>query len=151
VASGQLIQAMLSIRSIASIEVEMQIKHYQQLIAWKKAIALVTNVYSVTATFPRDEVYGLTSQLRREAVSIPSNIAEGQGRATKGEFIQFLGHSRGSLFEVETQLAISRNLGYITSEQQTYLSSELSELGRILNGLITSLQQKRDYALATSH
>jgi four helix bundle protein len=129
----------------------MQVKHYQQLIAWKKAIALVTNIYSVTAAFPRAEVYGLTSQLRRAAVSVPSNIAEGQGRATKGEFIQFLGHSRGSLFEVETQLEISRNLGYITSERQTYLSNELSEVGRILNGLITSLQQKPDRSLATRH
>ena len=129
----------------------MQVKHYQQLIAWKKAISLVTNVYSATATFPRDEIYGLTSQLRRAAVSIPSNIAEGQGRATKGEFIQFLCHSRGSLFEVETQIEISRNLGYITSQQQSCFTSEISELGRILNGLITSLQQKRDRSLATSH
>jgi four helix bundle protein len=129
----------------------MQVKHYPQLIAWKKAIALVTNIYSVTATFPRAEIYGLTSQLRRAAVSVPSNIAEGQGQATKGEFIQFLGHSRGSLFEVETQLEISRKLGYITPEQQTYLSNELSEVGRILNGLITSLQQKPDRSLATSH
>ena len=76
----------------------MQVKHHQELIAWKKGIALVTNVYSLTAGFPRHEVYGLSSQLRRAAVSIPSNIAEGQGRATKGEFVQFLGHSRGSLF-----------------------------------------------------
>jgi len=129
----------------------MQVKHYQQLIAWQKAIVLVTDVYSLTATFPRDEIYGLTSQLRRAAVSIPSNIAEGQGRATKGEFIQFLCHARGSLFEVETQLEIGRNLGYIATEQQTPLASELSELGRILNGLITSLQQKQSHQLATGH
>jgi len=76
-------------------------------------------------------------------VSIPSNIAEGQGRATKGEFIQFLCHARGSLYEVETQVVISRKLGYITVEQQESLSDALSELGRILNGLITSLQQKK--------
>jgi four helix bundle protein len=149
VVSGQLVSAILLLTALP--EGEMQVRHYQQLIAWKKAIALVTHVYSLTAIFPRDEMYGLISQLRRAAVSIPSNIAEGQGRATRGEFIQFLCHSRGSLFEVETQLEISRNLGYITSEQLTSLSSELSELGRILNGPITSLQQKRDRALATSH
>ncbi len=100
---------------------------------------------------PRYEIYGLTSQLRRAAVSIPSNIAEGQGRATIGEFIQFLCQARGSLFEVETQFVISRNLGYITTEQQGPFLNQLSELGRILNGLITSLQQKRSNRLATSH
>jgi four helix bundle protein len=119
------------------------LKKYQQLIAWQKAIELVGDIYSLTSAFPRDEIYGLTSQLRRAAVSIPSNIAEGQGRATKGEFIQFLCHSRGSLYEVETQVVISRNLGYIRVEQQESLSDALSELGRILNGLITSLQQKK--------
>jgi four helix bundle protein len=129
----------------------MPVQQYRQLIAWQKAIAVVTRVYSVTATFPRDELYGLTSQLRRAAVSIPSNIAEGQGRATRGEFIQFLCHARGSLFETETQLEISRNLGYITAVQQEQFYNELSELGRILNGLITSLQQKQTRRLATSH
>ena len=121
----------------------MLLKKYQQLIAWQKAIELVGDIYSLTSAFPRDEIYGLTSQLRRAAVSIPSNIAEGQGRATKGEFIQFLCHARGSLYEVETQVVISRNLGYIRVEQQESLSDALSELGRILNGLITSLQQKK--------
>ena len=129
----------------------MQVRHYQQLIAWKKALAVVTDTYAVTKAFARGEIYGLMSQLRRAAVSIPSNTAERQGRATKGEFIQFLSHSRGSLFEVETQLEISRNLGYITSKQQSNLTSAPSELGRILNGLITSLQQRRDRQLVTSH
>jgi four helix bundle protein len=119
----------------------MQVKTYQQLIAWQKAIALVTHIYSVTSKFPRDEIYGLTSQRRAAAVSIPSNIAEGQGRATKGEFIQFLCHARGSLYELETQIVIGRNLAYLTSEQTEALSSSISELGRILNGLITSLQK----------
>jgi four helix bundle protein len=114
-----------------------------QLIAWQRAIELVSDIYSLTSAFPHDEIYGLTSQLRRAAVSIPSNIAEGQGRATKGEFIQFLCHARGSLYEVETQVVISRKLGYITAEQQESLSDALSEPGRILNGLITSLPQKK--------
>jgi four helix bundle protein len=130
----------------------MQVKSYQQLIAWQKAIALVTDIYSITSGFPRDEIYGLTSQLRRAAVSVPSNIAEGQGRATKGEFVQFLCHARGSLYEVETQIVIGTNLGYIPGEQQEWLSVRIAELGRILNGLITSLQTvDRKHFLATDH
>lgn len=131
----------------------MQVKSYQQLIVWQKAIALVTEIYKVSSMFPREEVYGLTSQLRRAAVSVPSNIAEGQGRATKGEFIQFLCHARGSLYEVETQILIGGNLGYITFEQQQSLISSVTELGRILNGLITTLQEQRQHAErpATDH
>jgi len=130
----------------------MQLRKYQELIAWQKAIALVTEVYSATSAFPHTEIYGLTSQLRRAAVSIPSNIAEGQGRATKGEFIQFLCHARGSLHEVETQVVIARNLGYLSAEKQDLLLDELGELGRILNGLIASLQQKQARSsLATGH
>jgi four helix bundle protein len=132
---------------------QMQVKSYQQLIAWQQAIALVTDIYSITSTFPRDEIYGLTSQLRRAAVSVPSNIAEGQGRATRGEFVQFLCHARGSLYEVETQIVVGTNLGYITYEQQQSLALRVSELGRILNGLITSLQKAdhSQFCLATSH
>jgi four helix bundle protein len=130
----------------------MQLKKYQELIAWQKAIAVVSEIYSLTSAFPKAEIYGLTSQLRRAAVSIPSNIAEGQGRATKAEFIQFLCHARGSLYEAETQVVISRNLGYLTLEQQELLFAALGELGRILNGLITSLQQKQvRSSLATGH
>jgi len=120
----------------------VQLKHYQQLIAWQKAIALVTEIYSATKSFPRDEIYGLTSQLRRAAVSVPSNIAEGQGRATRGEFVQFLCHARGSLFEVETQIIIASNLHYIALEARDVLLDRITELGRILNGLVASLQRK---------
>jgi four helix bundle protein len=88
-------------------------RSYRELVIWQKAVALVIEVYSITKGFPRDEIYGLTSQLRRSAVSIPSNIAEGQGRATKGEFIQFLCHARGSLFELETQIVMAKELAYI--------------------------------------
>jgi four helix bundle protein len=118
------------------------LKHYQQLIAWQKAIALVTEVYSATKSFPRDEIYGLTSQIRRAAVSVPSNIAEGQGRATRGEFVQFLGHARGSLCEVETQIVIAANLHYIAPDIRNMLSDRITELGRILNGLIASLEKR---------
>jgi 23S rRNA-intervening sequence protein len=81
-----------------------KISSYKDLVVWKKSVELVTDVYASTAGFSREEMFGLTSQLRRSAVSVPSNIAEGQGRATKGEFIQFLAHARGSLFELETQV-----------------------------------------------
>ena len=115
------------------------LRSYRELIAWQKSVDLVTEIYSVTKGFPRDEIYGLTSQLRRSAVSVPSNIAEGQGRATKGEFIQFLCHARGSLFELETQIVIAEKLGYITPEIESRVASMITEVARILNGLLTSL------------
>ncbi len=86
---------------------------YKDLIAWTKAMELVTEIYRITQGVPKEEVYGLTSQIRRAAVSLPSNIAEGQGRLSKGEFQQFLGQARGSLMEVETQTLIAVNLGYL--------------------------------------
>ncbi len=89
---------------------------YRDLRAWQEAMNLVTEVYRVTRTFPKDELYALVSQLRRAAVSIPSNLAEGHGRNSRNEFRQFIGQARGSLSEVETQLEIAKNLGYINSE-----------------------------------
>jgi len=128
----------------------MPVKKYQELIAWQKAIALVTKVYEMTRKFPGDEIYGLTSQLRRAAVSIPSNIAEGQGRASTGEFIQFLCHARGSLYEVETQVIVAQNLRYISDGQRDKVIDAASELGRILNGLINSVQYRKKES-ATGH
>ena len=121
----------------------MQVKSYQDLIVWQKAISLVTEIYTLTAQFPGHEIYGLSSQLRRASVSIPSNIAEGHGRATRGEFIQFLGHARGSLCEVQTQIFIAHKLGYITGKQEQAVIALTDELGRILNGLITSIVRKK--------
>ena len=92
---------------------------------------------SVTRQFPRDELYGLTSQLRRAAVSIPSNIAEGKGRVSDKELNVFLCHARGSLHEVETQLLIAKHLGYIGDQQALQLSALSKEVGRLLNGLIS--------------
>jgi four helix bundle protein len=113
-------------------------KHdFRNLVAWQKAIAFVTDVYRATKTFPKEELYGLTSQIRRAAVSIPSNIAEGQGRLTRGEFRQFLGHAKGSLAELETQLVISENLGYFNNPGP--LLEQLHEVARLLNGLLNSL------------
>jgi four helix bundle protein len=132
------------------------VKQYQDLIAWQKAIALVTEIYKASSSFPRDEMYGLASQLRRAAVSVPSNIAEGQGRASTGEFIQFLCHARGSLFELETQITVANNLAYLSNVQRDVLIERVSELGKILNGLIASVQSRKragagHQALATSH
>ena len=118
---------------------QRKIRSYRDLVVWQKSVELVTAVYTATSDFPRQEVFGLTSQLRRCAVSAPSNIAEGQGRATKGEFIQFLSHARGSLFELETQLCIARKLGYLSPESSLILEKQAEEVARILNGLLTSL------------
>ncbi len=114
---------------------------YRDLIAWQKAIAFVTEVYRSTAQFPAHELYGLRSQLQRAAISVPSNIAEGQGRNTTGEFKQFLGHARGSLLEIETQLLISQNLGYLSQAEADHLLASCGELFRIVNGLLFSLDK----------
>ncbi len=114
---------------------------YKDLIAWRKAIAFVTEIYSLTAKFPSHEIYGLTSQLRRAAVSVPSNIAEGQGRNTKGEFRQFVGQARGSLLEVETQLLIASKLGYLNEAESNKLLAGCGEVFRIVNGLLQSLEE----------
>jgi four helix bundle protein len=99
---------------------------YRDLIAWRKAMDLVTKIYRVTQSFPRDELYGLTNQLRRAAVSVPSNIAEGQARFSPKEFHHFLSHARGSLVEIETQLTIAQNLGYLTPNQTQPLFDKAS-------------------------
>jgi len=126
----------------------MAVRSYRELVAWKKAIDLVTEIYRSTQSFPRQEMYGLTSQLRRAAVSIPSNIAEGQGRLSRGEFKQFLGHARGSVFELDSQIIIARNLGYLDEHGSNLLLDRIHEVGRILNGLLASLEKPRDL---TSH
>jgi four helix bundle protein len=112
--------------------------HYKNLLVWQKSIALVTQVYLVTRSFPREELYGLTSQVRRSAVSVPSKIAEGQARLTPGEFRPFLGIARGSLAELETQLIIAENLGYLTESGPLF--EQLVEVGRMLSGLLASLR-----------
>ena len=116
---------------------------YQDLIAWQKAKALAAEIYRSTDLFPKTEVYGLTSQLRRAAVSIASNIAEGQGRLTKGEFCHFLGQARGSLLELETQLSIAVDLGFLGADQFKKLEQQTSEVRRLLNGLIESMRLRK--------
>jgi four helix bundle protein len=116
------------------------VQSYRELVAWQKAMDFTAEVYRVTRKFPKEELYGVTSQLRRAAVSIPSNIAEGQGRQTTGEFRQFLGHARGSLLETETQILLAERLGYLDHETTESLLKQIAEIGRILNGLINSLK-----------
>ncbi|MBZ5719569.1 MAG: four helix bundle protein [Acidobacteriia bacterium] len=113
---------------------------YRDLKAWQKSIELVLEVYTCTRTFPRDELYGLANQLRRAAVSVPSNIAEGKGRSSDKEFVLFLHHARGSVCEVETQLTMANRLGYLTQSETDRLVGRASEVAKIVNGLINSLK-----------
>ena len=103
---------------------------------------LVEAVYRRTSSFPKEEVYCLTSQLRRAVISIPSNIAEGQGRRTTRHFLNFLSIAYGSLLEVETQILIAGRLGYLNDESVTKLNELASEVGRLINGLINSLDHQ---------
>jgi four helix bundle protein len=114
---------------------------YRDLIVWQKAIAMVTDIYRATQSFPKHETYGLTSQIRRSAVSVASNVAEGQGRLSKREFRHFLGVARGSLIEMETQVVIAENLGYLSKVEARQLAFASGEVSRLLHGLILSLQE----------
>lgn len=113
---------------------------FRDLLVWQKAMILVTDVYRATEAFPSREMYGLTNQVRRSAVSVPSNVAEGKGRLSKKEFIQFLGTARGSLCEMQTQLEIAKNLGYLQTEHFKQLDVQSREVGRIINGLIKAVR-----------
>jgi len=106
--------------------------NFRNLIVWKRAVELATNVYQKTVDFPKYELYGITSQIRRAAVSISSNIAEGAGRRSKKEFANFLGFSYGSACELETQLLISKNLKYLKGEDFDSLFNDLNEIQKML-------------------
>ena len=118
----------------------MNEKTFRDLIVWQKAMALVTDIYRATGSFPSRERYGLVDQLCRAAVAIPSDIAEGKGRLSKKEFVQMLSRARGSAYEVQTQLEISRNLGFIAADLFVDLEAKAAEVGRLLNGLITRIR-----------
>ena len=120
----------------------MAVQSYKELVAWKKAMALAVDVYEVSKRFPREEIYGLTSQLRRAVVSVPSNIAEGQGRRSTKEFIRHLSIAYGSLMETETQILLAERLGYATPACFPTLLQQLDEVGRLINGLASSLTDK---------
>jgi len=116
------------------------IKSYRDLLVWQKGIDLVVDAYRATAPFPKSEIYGLTSQIRRAASSIPANIAEGYGRGSRKEYVQFLTVAQGSLKELETHFIVSEKLSYLTAAQTRRLLSETDELGRMLGSLIRKLR-----------
>jgi len=115
---------------------------HEKLDVWKKAVDFVVAVYKTTESFPKDERFGLTSQLRRAAVSIPANIAEGAGRKSSKEFAHFLSNSQGSASEVETELLIASRLNYVGEGNYLVLRSSLDEIGRMLTGLCQHLEKK---------
>jgi four helix bundle protein len=118
-------------------------KTHHDLDVWKKAIDLVTSMYKITNKYPKSEVYGLTNQIRRSAISIPSNIAEGAARKSPKEFAHFLSIAQGSATELETQLIISRNLEYINVDQFVELERCLSDIRKMLSGLIKSVNRNQ--------
>ena len=116
--------------------------YFKELKVWQKSIDLVTDTYLLTRNFPKEELFGLVSQIRRCIVSVPSNIAEGCGRKSQKDFSNFLGISLGSSFEFETQLIISKNIGYLTDEQFNKLESEIQHIQNMIIKLQTSLENK---------
>ena len=108
---------------------------HRDLVACQRAMELVTEIYRATRSFPKDELYQLVSQLRRAAVSVPSNLAEGHGRNSRKEFHHFIGQARGSLAEVETQVEIAKNLGFLRPDCTSELLMKIAEVGRMLTGL----------------
>jgi len=116
-----------------------QIKSHRDLIVWQKAMNLVEAVYAATASFPREETYALTSQIRRAVVSVPANIAEGQGRRLAKEYLYFLANARGSLLELDTHLEIALRVHYLAKDKYAGLKDQLDEVARILNGLMRSV------------
>lgn len=122
----------------------MALRDYRDLLPWQKAMDLVETAYRLTAGFPKDEQYGLNIQIRRAAVSIPSNIAEGQGRHTTRDFLNFLSIAIGSLKELETQVMIAERLKYISVQGKTTMLGLTAEVGRLAYALSSSLRKKCD-------
>lgn len=123
---------------------ERKVKSYRDLVAWRKARGLVREVYLLAATFPVGERFGLVSQMDRAAVSIPSNIAEGYGRATTQDYLRFLRIARGSAYELETQLVLAEDLGLCPSAKGELVVAALQEVIRVLNGLIAAVERKAE-------
>jgi four helix bundle protein len=119
---------------------QTRIQSYRDLVVWQKAMQLAEATYRATSKFSQEEIYGLSSQMRRAAVSIASNIAEGHDRHSRGKYLQFLGHARGSLAELETQTILSGRLGYLSRELEQSIIEQMAEVGRVLNGLRNSLR-----------
>jgi len=116
---------------------------FRDLKCWQKAFDLSLSIYNATRLFPKEELFGLTSQLRRAAVSVVSNIAEGKGRFSEKDLLRFLANARGSLFELETQVALAERLGYLAKAEAIRLLAEASETGKLINGLIRAFDSQR--------
>jgi four helix bundle protein len=119
------------------------VRNYQDLIVWQKSLEFTIAIYRYTKTFPKEETYGLTSQMRRAAVSISSNIAEGQTRHTVKQFFQFLSIARGSLSELETQIILTYRLNYISEDTKNELLKTAEEIGRMLSSLMKNLTKPK--------
>ena len=121
-----------------------QIKRYKDLLVWQKSMNLVTLVYEKSRSFPKEDAYGLTSQIRRCAVSVPSNIAEGYGRRTSGDYIRFLRMASGSLYELQTQMEIAKNLCYLPESEFQKMEANSIELEKMLSSMISKLLNAAD-------
>ena len=120
----------------------MTITSYRGLEAWKQAMRVARTIYELTKQWPREEIYGLTNQIRRSAVSVPANIAEGQGRTTTREFLHHLSIAYGSLCETETHALLAQSLGYLDKDAADKLLTQTAEVGKLINGLSFSLEEK---------
>ena len=118
----------------------MDYRPHRKLVVWQKSMELVHEIYQTTATFPKNEEYGLSSQMRRAAVSVPSNLAEGAARKGNKEFKQFLNIAQGSLSELDTQVELAQMLGYVVSERHRELMSKMTEISKMLFGLAKTLK-----------
>lgn len=116
-------------------------KTYRDLLVWQKSMNLVTDIYKLTRSFPREEMFGLAGQIRRASVAIPSNIAEGYGRNSTQDYLRFLRFASGSLYELQTQLEISYNLNYVDQGEYDRLSGLSREIERMLNSLISKIDK----------
>ena len=121
----------------------MTIQSFKDLEVWQLARKLVSTIYTLTKPFPKEEIYGLTSQIRRSAISIPSNIAEGRAKRSTGDYIRFLNIAYGSCAELETQLLIAQDLGYCKEHEVDPMLTMIYQINRMLNGLINSLEKHR--------
>jgi four helix bundle protein len=121
----------------------MDTQRFRDLQVWQRSMNLARTVYGVTNGFPRSELFGLTSQIRRAAVSVPSNIAEGRGRSTDKSFVVFLGQARGSLYELQTQIELARDLGFAAQDRANAILAEAAEIAAMIHGLLATLRPTR--------
>jgi four helix bundle protein len=119
----------------------MENRHFRDLQVWQRSMALARDVYGLTEAFPKSEIFGLTSQIRRAAVSVPSNIAEGRGRMTQKSFAVFLSQARGSLYELETQIELARDLGFADKNEANAVIATAADISRMLHGLLGKVRQ----------